>query len=122
MKSLWITLILLALLLGGILWNHHFINTLTDRMENMLTELPSISEATCAAHIRKMNALWESQSGWVALSVPYPVIDRVSEQIAVLLAATACKDAEGFARTYALLEDALGDLRHCERNFPECLL
>ena len=122
MKSLWTTLILFILLLSGILLNHWFIDDLTDQMEEHLAALPSVQSPNCTKQVDALCELWESKIDLVALSVPFPTLDRVSEEIAVLKACVACGDQYGFSSAHALLEDALGDLRRCERGFPQCLL
>lgn len=114
MKSFWIALLLLFLMLGGILLNAHGINRIVLEMEARLDQLPSIDDPTCTAEAQALLEAWERQVGRVSLSVSFPVFDRVSEQAALLYAAALAKDPYGYRAATVLLYDALEDMRRLE--------
>lgn len=114
MKSFWIALILMVLMLGGILLNANGINRIVEEMEARLDRLPEIDDPSCAAEAKDLLQAWEKQVGRVSLSVSFPVFDRVSEQAALLYAAALSKNPSGYRAATVLLYDALEDMRRLE--------
>ena len=122
MKSFLISLLLLVLMLAGITGNAIYINRVADTITRMLDALPAVGEEGCNVQAAALRDYWESNVPYVGLSVGYPVTDRVSEQVVVLLACAECGDFYGYCSALALLRDALGDLRRLERLTVENLL
>lgn len=114
MKAFAVAVILLAVMLTGTVGNYWYINTLGDRLEAALEEIPAIDEAGCTDRIEAFLAMWEDHSATVGLSVAFPTVDRLSEQAQTLLACAQVGDAFGFAVARELLRDAIDDMRRLE--------
>ena len=111
MKSFIITLLLLAGMLLGIFANALYINNVANEMLSMLDSLPDVGSDLCAPEARKILDYWNQQSVFVDLSVSYLILDRITEQASLLVAAAECGDLYGFRASLALLRDAVGDMR-----------
>lgn len=122
MKSFWISLLLLLLMLCGIAGNAVYINHVADVLNRMTEELPDLGEENCTTDAEALRDYWERNAPYIGLSVGYPVADRISEQAAVLSACAACGDFYGYRSALALLRDAIGDVRRLERFSIENLL
>ena len=114
MKVFILSLLLLGALLLGIGANFWYINRVADRLKEEVDELPDLSAPDCAAEIGELLQYWEKQTDTVCLSVPYNIVDRVSEQAELLLACADCGDRYGFYAAKALLYDAISDMRRLE--------
>lgn len=115
MKSVFVSLLLLVLMLGAVVWNGIFVRSVASDLYARLEDLPDWDDENCPAAAREIVELWESRSPWIELSVSYTVADRVSEQAVTLSAAAAAGDAFGFRAALALLRDAIGDMQRLER-------
>ncbi len=115
MKAFVLALILLALMLGGIVWNLSYINKVANHMEATLEALPDIGTAGCVDAAKELLDYWEGEVETVGLSVSFGVTDRVSEQATLVAACAECGDVYGFRSAVALLRDAVGDMRRLER-------
>ena len=121
MKEVIAVLILLALLVGFVVWNAIYINNVATRFSEAVDALPDVTDPACAEAAKALHAEWEKCAPIVGISVSYSVADRVGEQSAVLSACAACGDAPGYASARALLADSLRDLRRAEQFSPRSL-
>ncbi|MBQ9784541.1 MAG: hypothetical protein IJW29_03470 [Clostridia bacterium] len=115
MKSLVTTLILFALMLGGIAWNYVHVNRVCDGLSAEIRALPDATDADCLAAVQALNDAWLSCAETVEFATGYTAVDRISEQAATLLACASCGDLYGYRTALALLLDAVEDLRRPER-------
>ena len=115
MKSFVITLLLLTAMLLGIISNSLYINNVVTRMEKMLDTLPAPDHPNCINQAIALQEYWSKQVKIVDLSVNYLLVDRVSEQVALLSSCAQTGDLFGYYSALALLRDALDDLGHLER-------
>ena len=114
MKSFVITLLLLAAMLLGIVTNSLYINNVVNEMLKMLDELPEPSHPSCEEKARAIFDFWNTHQSPVELSVNYLIVDRVSEQARLLLAAAEQGDVYGYHAALTLLRDAVEDLGRLE--------
>lgn len=114
MKSFYISLILLALLAVGIVWNCIYINDVFSSMNALLDAVPDLTDPNCTAACNRLAEKWEKHTDTVCLSVCFSVLDRVSEEVDLLCASAACGDRYGFEAARAMLRDALEDMRRLE--------
>ena len=115
MRSFMVALLLLALLLGGVIGNFLFINETAEELLTRIEELPHIESEDCLPRARALADYWETRVETVSISVCYPAIDRVSEQVALVICCAECGDVYGYASAVALLRDAVTDMRRLER-------
>ena len=114
MKVFAVSVVLLLGMLLGIAGNYIYINEVSSSLNTRLDALPNVGEAGCTEGVRDLLSYWERHAPTVGLSVAFPIVDRVSEQIAILLACAQCGDSYGFYTARALLQDAIGDLHRLE--------
>lgn len=122
MKTLIATLVLLALMLGGICVNYFYVNRVADELLAMAENLPEAGEETAGESVRELREYWETRSAYIGLSVGYTVTDRVSEQTVTLDACASTGDVFGYRIAQKLLIDAVGDMRRLESFSLENLL
>ena len=115
MRSFAIALLLLAVLLGGVIRNYFFINETAEELLTRIDALPSVDSDDCLPRVKELADYWEERTELVSLSVCYPSIDRVSEQIALTIACVECQDVYSYCSAVALLRDTVTDLRRLER-------
>lgn len=115
MKSFVITLLLLATMLLGIVFNSLYINNVVTRMLEMLDALPDPDHPECAEQARALLEFWDAHLCPVELSVNYLIADRVTEQACLLVAAAEAGDVYGYAAARTLLQDAVRDLGRLEK-------
>lgn len=122
MKALAVTLVLLLALIAGITANCIYINNVENDLTKSIDALPDISEENCISDAKKLLDYWEKEEDFVGLSVGYPVVDRIKEQILLLLNAAKCGDVFGFYSARALLLDAVEDMGRLEQFSIENLV
>ena len=115
MKQLVIVLVLFGLTVGGIVWNGLYINKEGSRLSAALAELPAAPGEEAARMAKELEDDWKEQAGIVGLSVGAAAMDRVSENLALLVAAAECGDLYGYNAARALLFDLIDDLPRLER-------
>ncbi len=111
MKSLITTCVLVALMLGMIAANFLCLEGILSQTEEGLDVLPDFYDARCAAQVDDLNETWLSRAELLTLSVPFPTVDRISEQLATLSACVECGDLFGYRTALTLLYDAIDDMR-----------
>jgi hypothetical protein len=114
-KSFFLSLLLLALLICGVVWNYIYINDVFASMNTLLDALPEVNDPACPAACEVLSAEWKKHTDRVGLSVCFNVLDRVSEQVELLSVCASCGDRYGFEASRELLRDALDDIRRLER-------
>ncbi len=115
MKGFVISLVLAVLMVTVIVLNVLYINNVEKNMKFLLDRLPSPIDADCSDAVRALNDYWQKNVRFVVLSVNFSTADRVSEQVATLVAAASCKDCFGYHTAIALARDAVGDMTRMER-------
>ena len=115
MKAFVATTLLLLLLIVGITANHAYINNVEKDLRESIDALPEIGEARCAEHAAALLEYWEREENYVGLSVGYSVVDRIKEQILLLLNAARRGDSIGFYSARTLLLDAVEDMGRLEQ-------
>ena len=122
MKSFLITTLLLGIMLAGVVANHIYIKEVFQTMTDALSALPDINAPDCKEQAARLAEYWERQSELVSLSVSYTTVDRINEQMAVLLACAEQGDLFGYRSAHALLLDAVGDMMRFEKPTYGALL
>ena len=115
MKSLGVTVLLLLCVLLLSFLNYAYVNTTISEMNDKMNELPDIATSTCAARAQEIDSYWRAKESILEMTIPYPLIDRVCEQISLLFACAEAGDVFGFYNARALLIDALEDLARAEQ-------
>ncbi len=111
MKSFAVSLLLVILMLGVIVWNHIYINEVIDGLQAQLEALPAPTDAACADAARQLCEDWKAHMDIMELSVGFNIVDRVNEQAQALKACAECGDVFGYYTARALLQDAIEDVK-----------
>ena len=114
MKSLIATTILLVLTIAAIIVNAIYVESVAAHLQSMLDDLPPVGDPTLVEKTTAVSDYWDKNVNFVGLSVGYSVIDRVSEQAAVLIACAEAEDYYGYASALALLRDTISDTHRLE--------
>ena len=114
MKAFVLSLILLAALILGVIWNYIYINDVFATFTAALDAIPDIGSDACVAACESLRNEWKKHTDTVGLSVCFPILDRVTEQTELLLVCASAGDRFGFESARALLRDALEDMRRLE--------
>lgn len=122
MRTVWIALLLFLAMLGGIVWNGFYVHGVAADLSSELSALPADPSPDLVDRVSALRDGWDARVGIVGLSVGYTVLDRVGEQLALLVAACRSGDVLGYRQAIALLSDALDDLVRLERFSVENLL
>ena len=115
MKSFFTTLVLTILTLIGIAINNSYINNVGIQLEKELNALPAPSDSQCIHTVNAIQAKWETERKLVHISVNHNIVDKISEQFALLSICAVHQDYDGFYTSKALLIDAIGDMRRLEQ-------
>ena len=119
MKAFWISILLFALLLGGIFVNARFIHRTSDTLTEYAEEL---SESSCRAQtLEELEAFWEKRRPLISLTVGFRELDHFGEVIAQLRWAHDLGDETEFLRYRSLLLDAITELSRTEQFSVENL-
>ena len=113
MKSFVSSLLIFALLLGGMILNYHYINDTCDTLAARIDALPPCGEAEDA--IAALGAFWEAHKGKIELSVSGSDIEYFEESLAELTVANQEKEEADFATAKALLLEGVKRLRRLEQ-------
>lgn len=114
MRSFYVTLCLLLLVLCGIGYNFWYVNHVSDTMKRMAEALPPFGSKDAFEHVTRMQQYWEKHAAFVGLSVGFPTVDRLFEQISLLCACMECGDLYGYTAARTLLLDCVSDIRRLE--------
>lgn len=122
MKSLIATVLLLSSIITVSLLNLHYVNATVEDLEEMLDRLPALNDPECIERSREIEEYWEERKTLIALTVSYPLVDRIGEQAALLASGARTKDLYGFESAKTLFYDALSDLGRAEHPSVKHLL
>ncbi|MBQ8432976.1 MAG: hypothetical protein IJX28_08855 [Clostridia bacterium] len=114
MKSMAVTLLLLALLLVGVIGNHLYINKVGSEMFRRLDALSAPGDAALAEEVREMTEYWKAQRDRLEITVNFLMVDRVGEQLSILSACVESGDIHGAQTARALLRDAVENILRME--------
>lgn len=122
MKMGILALLLLLVMLLCILCNALYINKVAIEMEKQLAALSVPAEENTEEAIDALLAYWERQLPYLGLSVGFPLLDRIGEQLRLLRACAEEGDVFGYTEALTLLLDCMHDLCRLERFALENLL
>lgn len=114
MKSFVFAFLLFALVVGTIVCNALYINKVANDLTEQLDAMPDIGDTRCAVAANRFYQFWIDKSDFIGLTVSYPILDRITEQAALLSATAQCRDFYGYRSALALLYDAIEDMRRLE--------
>lgn len=103
--------IILAFVAGNALFVHHTVSSLRDKVES----LPSIPDAYVPGQLDELSDLFSSHETGLSLSVSFPILDRVREQIVTARAYAVMGKEADYTAALAVLKDVIRDLDRLER-------
>ena len=114
MKSFIATLVLLGVMLGGILVNCIYINNVANDMLEAAEELRFLEGEESVLRAVALLEYWQGKVGLVDLSVNYLLIERVNQNLALVVTCAKAEDRFGYLSALSLLIDAIEDMRRLE--------
>ena len=114
MKMFFLTLFLFILMLFLIVTNAIYINRMTSELDERIECLGDVRSPRCADDVAALQKYWQRQVPLASLSASFFAVDRVTEQISLLLVAAENRDLCGYRSALAMLTDAVDDLRRME--------
>lgn len=119
MKTFYVSLLLLALLIAAILLNTCFIQKTTSEMLRIIESLPPCEEATNA--VSALNAYWEDHKTAVGFSASEVAVCDLETRLIELYSATEQKNTDGFATAVRLTRTAILRIQNAEQITVENL-
>ena len=119
--GIFVLLLLLAMLLC-VLCNALYINKVAFEMENRLSDLSAPPAEDAKKEIDMLQAYWERQTPYLSLSVGFPLLDRIGEQLRLLGVYAENGDVFGYTEALTILRDCMRDLCRLEQCSVENLL
>lgn len=113
MKTFYVSLLLLALLIAVIFLNTAFVQSTTGEMLRMLADLPPCDGA--AEAVNALAAYWEEHKTAVGLSANEDALLDLETRLAELASAVEQKQASDFATATRLTRRAILRIRDAER-------
>ena len=120
MKAWIISLVLFILLLGLIIGNAVYIHRVAARLCEISDSLVFDEEET-EARFEMLEAYWERNRAFIALSISYRELDRVAEMMISLRSAYETKNASDFEEYRRLFRDVADEISRFERFSVENL-
>lgn len=114
MKSFIATLVLLGMMLGGILVNCIYINNVANDMLDAAEELRFLEGEESVLRAIALHEYWQKRVKLVDLSVNYLLIERVNQNLSLVVTCAKAQDHFGYLSALALLIDAIEDMRRLE--------
>ena len=115
MKSFWISVGRVVVMVTTILFNAAYINNVGKDLLHELESRPQIGEAETPNRVAHLTERWEAAADLISLSANHNLVDRVGEQARAMVAAVKCGDVFGYQAAVALFRDALEDLLRPEK-------
>ncbi len=109
--------VLLCLIVCAVAANAAFVRGSAAALTARADALPAVPDTDTARLLDTLATLFARYESGLSLSVSFPVLDRVREQIAAVRAYAAAGSSADYAAALAVLREALRDLDRLER-FP----
>lgn len=107
--------ILLVLLVALVVGNAFYLKNTASRMENMLIALPPRPEEDAPQKVRELQVYTKWHKPYLALSVNFSALDRVTELCENLRIYAEIGDVMNYQITKATLLDAVDDMGRLEK-------
>ncbi len=125
MRSLVISICILALILGGMFWYYSLLSDLDEQMQTMLSDLDTQikedkwEEATKTAE--KINKEWEEKTRWLSCLIEHDEIDNIMITVASLEKFTKYKEEPELMSELSKLQKLISHIPRKEKLIPENL-
>lgn len=108
MKSFIISIIILLLIFGIIIWNFFYINNIYENMEKSVKELKHDSSSLPRAE--KIYEYWKSKQTVIALSVPHRISDEIEKNLLTLIGKLSEESSTGFDEARLLTLNSIEEM------------
>ena len=121
MRSLIATVVLLLVMLLATAANFVYVNTVADKLEEMVDKLPKDVREANVDEIQQLCDEWEKHAPFIGLTVGFLTVDKLTEQTHTLLACAESGDVFGYHTALTILKDAVDDMHRLEQFSVENL-
>ena len=115
MKFLYISILILLSVAILATVNCIYINNVSNRILGLCDEASLPDQNNTEDIAKTIYEFWQDERDLVALSVPFPQIDRVDDYVASLLSAAKSGDKSEFMRSLQLLRGAAEEIARLEK-------
>ena len=115
MKSFYIALAMLALLVLAIALNYLYINNVSNRLLEMTSTVCNSSIKDRGKHIDEIYSYWSEEKNKISMSVGYVTLDKIDDTISSLRVAYLSDEEYEFDHYLAILENSARELARLER-------
>lgn len=107
--------VLLCIVLVSVAGNAVFVRRTVLSMRERVESLPAVPDAGVPGELDELSALFDRREIGLSLSVSFPILDRVREQIAAARAYAITGSEADYTAAIAVLKDVIRDLDRLER-------
>lgn len=115
MKSFYISIVILALIILIISLNFMYINNVSKNLTESVSHIQSLPFEEREAEVRRLEQYWEQERKIVSLSVRYTEIDRVDDYVISVSASYRDGNVHDCNQALALMLDAAKELARLEK-------
>ena len=120
MKGCVIALIILALIVGVVVWNVVYVGRVTESLLAELDALPDAPDPTeTPSAVTSVLEILEQHRPILDITVTHTTLDRITESLRILHAHAAVGDTPGYAATLALLRELVREIGRPEKLSAE---
>ncbi len=115
MKSFYISIVILAIILATVTANFIFINNVSKNLTEHITRLLETPFEQREAEISELEQYWEKTREFVSMSVRYTEIDRVDDYVIMISASYKDGNIHDCNQALNLMRDAAEELARLEK-------
>lgn len=116
MKSFYIALCVLILLVATIVLNCIYINKVSNDLVSVIEEIKNASPNDLASKIDDLEGIWSNEKIKISTSIGYVTINKIDDTISSIKAACEEQSLYDFKNYLSILENAVRELTRLE-NF-----
>ena len=115
MKSFYIALAILVLLVFAITLNYLYINNVSNHLLEMVSTIRTSSLENRGKHIDEIYSYWSEEKNKISMSVGYVTLNKMDDTISSLQIAYIDDEGYEFEHYLAILENSARELARLER-------
>ncbi len=114
MRSFFISVTMFFAMLVLIAANHFYINSVADKLENMVSSLSSTDSSECINEIDNIELFWEKERSLCRLSIRFSELNNISDGISSIRSYALSKNESQFKCSAELLINSIEEFRRQE--------
>lgn len=115
MKSFYIALAILVLLVFAITLNYLYINNVSNRLLEMASTIAHATGDEIGRYIDEMHSYWSAEKKKISMSVGYVTLNKIDDTISSMQVAYLNDKKYEFEHYLAIIENSASELARLER-------